>query len=101
MSLSLTSRATEAEVMRMVRELAPSAELVAADRGTFKFKLPCEETSVDRVFAALAAARQQRALGLLSDEDVWNVSSTTLEEVFLQVVAATADPKPPPLAVHH
>ena len=84
----------------MIRELAPSAELVAADRGTFKFTLPCEETSVDQVFVAMAAAQQQRLLW--SEEAVWNVSSTTLEEVFLEVVAATAIARlePPIVAVH-
>lgn len=73
----------------MIRGLAPSAQLVvAAGSGYFKIKLPCEETSVDEVFVAMAGARQDGVL--LGEDDSWNLSSATLEEVFLQVVAAAS-----------
>jgi hypothetical protein len=77
----LSEPESAARVAEIAKNCIPSAEVVGSDAGNTSLSLPrAAMKGVPRLFAALGEEE-----GLIKD---WGISNTTLEEVFLRLVAS-------------
>lgn len=76
-----TSPENEMEVEALARGISANAKRVYSINGTQKFELPKEEVRFSEVFRAVTDARKR------FDIQAWEISETTLEDVFLKVAS--------------
>jgi len=82
----------QSEVIDFVRQLMPHSTLRDELNGTANWYVPKEGLKLSHVFRELEGAKQRLSIS------AWALSNTTLEEVFLDIVAESAGGKGKPPA---